>query len=187
MAVSGIDHTIKIFSPDLRDQYNARKGIGVQSADSSGFSSLRWDRWRRGQDAAAGEGEGEEGDDVSGSDSESAAPHGLRSRKRMHQAYQITSKNDMDLRGGRDDYFISVCAARGNGGAEHVLTNSTAGRVCAAGATHCEHPGRRGWRGDEADCGERGELQCHVEGQCRVRGTGVSEAGEQAYHVGESV
>jgi hypothetical protein len=190
MAVSGIDHTIKIFSPDLRDQYNARKGIGVQSADSSGFSSLRWDRWRRGQDAAAGEGEGdgerEEGDGVSGSDSESAAPHGLRSRKRMHQAYQITSKNDMDLRGGRDDYFISVCAARGNGGAEHVLTNSTAGRVCAAGATHCEHPGRRGWRGDGADCGERGELQRHVEGQRitleRVQALDSSEQKKRPMH-----
>jgi len=25
----------------------------------------------------------------------------------MHQAYQITSQNDMDRKGGRDDYFIS--------------------------------------------------------------------------------
>jgi nuclear receptor interaction protein len=25
----------------------------------------------------------------------------------MHQSYQITSQNDMDRRGGRDDYFIS--------------------------------------------------------------------------------
>lgn len=43
---------------------------------------------------------------MSDSDGEVAAG-GLKSRKRMHQAYQITSKNDMDRKGGRDDYFIS--------------------------------------------------------------------------------
>ena len=25
----------------------------------------------------------------------------------MHQSYQLTSQNDMDRKGGRDDYFIS--------------------------------------------------------------------------------
>jgi nuclear receptor interaction protein len=35
------------------------------------------------------------------------APGGLGSKKRMHKAYQITSQNDMDRKGGRDDYFIS--------------------------------------------------------------------------------
>ena len=105
MAVSGIDHTIKMFSPDIRDQYNARKGIGVHSADTTGFSSINLGRRRR---PSRPEPEVEPNDDEALSDSDGeAAAGGLKSRKRMHQAYQITSKNDMDRRGGRDDYFIS--------------------------------------------------------------------------------
>ena len=50
--------------------------------------------------------EGIENEAMSDSDGEVAAG-GLKSRRRMHQAYQITSKNDMDRKGGRDDYFIS--------------------------------------------------------------------------------
>jgi nuclear receptor interaction protein len=110
MAVSGIDHTIKIFSPDSRDQRNARKGIGVQSADHTNFSSLHWGRRRRTH--TTNHDEDEEVDErtaeaLSDSDEE-VALNGLRSRKRMHEAYQITSQNDMDRKGGRDDYFISV-------------------------------------------------------------------------------
>ena len=105
MAVSGIDHTIKMFSPDIRDQYNARKGIGVHSADTTGFSSINLGRRRR---PSRPEPEVEPNDDEALSDSDGeVAAGGLKSRKRMHQAYQITSKNDMDRRGGRDDYFIS--------------------------------------------------------------------------------
>ena len=153
MAVSGIDHTIKIFSPDVRDQYNARKGIGVHAADSSGFSSLRWDRWRDRQNAGGAEGEAP---DLADSEGEQPAPNGLHSRKRMDQAYQITSQNDMDLRGGRDDYFISVCAERRGGRVGSVLTGTIASCVCAAGAAHCERRGGRGWRGHGTDCDERG-------------------------------
>lgn len=105
MAVSGIDHTIKIFSPDMRDQYNARKGVGVHSADTTGFSSISLGRRRR---ASRPEPEVEPTEDEALSDSEGGvAAGGLKSRKRMQQAYQITSKNDMDRKGGRDDYFIS--------------------------------------------------------------------------------
>jgi nuclear receptor interaction protein len=39
---------------------------------------------------------------------EEVASNGLRSRKRMHESYQITSQNDMDRKGGREDYFIGV-------------------------------------------------------------------------------
>lgn len=47
-------------------------------------------------------------DDGSDSDPDSeVALHGFTSRKRMHQAYQITSQNDMERKGGREDYFIS--------------------------------------------------------------------------------
>ncbi|KAF2031285.1 WD and tetratricopeptide repeat-containing protein [Setomelanomma holmii] len=105
MAVSGIDHTIKVFSPDTRDQRNARKAIGVQAADMGDWSSLHWGRRRRAR-AAAPEDEEIHAEALSDSDEEVAA-NGLRSRKRMHEAYQITSKNDMDRKGGREDYFIS--------------------------------------------------------------------------------
>lgn len=134
LAVSGIDHTIKIFSPDAHDQRNARKGIGgVRSSDPQDFSSISSLRRRRAQatqiahdenrafnlrvdddgdggdgghgaDGGGADGVGDDGD--SDSDDE-VAPHGLRSRKRMHEQYQITSKNDMERKGGRDDYFIS--------------------------------------------------------------------------------
>ncbi|KAH6620124.1 WD and tetratricopeptide repeat-containing protein [Boeremia exigua] len=105
LAVSGIDHTIKIFSPDIRDQHNARKGVGVHSADTTGFSSINIGRRRR-PSRPEPVVEPTEDEALSVSDGEVAAG-GLRSRKRMHQAYQITSKNDMDSKGGRDDYFIS--------------------------------------------------------------------------------
>src|SRR5437870_1307779 len=104
MAVSGIDHTIKIFSPDTRLQRNARKGIGVQSSDPNSFSSLNWGRRRR---APTPQPESEPAGEALSDSDEEVASNGLRSRKRMHQAYQITSKNDMDRKGGREDYFIS--------------------------------------------------------------------------------
>ncbi|KAJ4362228.1 hypothetical protein N0V95_001472 [Ascochyta clinopodiicola] len=105
LAVSGIDHTIKIFSPDTRDQSNARRGIGVQSADANGFSSINFTRRRR---PSRPEPDVRAGDDEALSDDDGEyALSGLKSRKRMHQAYQITSKNDMDRRGGQDSGFIS--------------------------------------------------------------------------------
>lgn len=105
MAVSGIDHTIKIFSPDAKEQRNARKGIGVQSADP-GVSSLGFGRRRRAQRASDSAppreptSTDEEDDEV--------ATNGLRSRKAMHDQYKITSQNDMDRKGGREDAFITV-------------------------------------------------------------------------------
>jgi DDB1- and CUL4-associated factor 6 len=111
MAVSGIDHTIKIFSPDTRLQRNARKGIGVQSANPSGFSSLNWGRRRHAQ-VPRDEDEDDEEESAASSDTESGGEDeggadGLKSRKRMHKSYEITSKNDMERKGGREDYFIS--------------------------------------------------------------------------------
>lgn len=102
MAVSGIDHTIKIFSPDANAQRNARKGFGVHSADR-GLSSLGFRRRRRPRRPSADEpvevprdpslSEDEDDDDV--------AENGLKSRKAMHEQYQITSQNDMDRKGGK--------------------------------------------------------------------------------------
>ncbi|KAF2709527.1 WD40 repeat-like protein [Pleomassaria siparia CBS 279.74] len=106
MAVSGIDHTIKIFSPDTLDQHNARRGIGVHRADP-GLSSLGY---RRRQISLASASASTSAVDPSVSDEEEdekVAPMGLSSRKRMHQEYQIVAKNDVDRKGGRDDAFIT--------------------------------------------------------------------------------
>ncbi|KAI9670984.1 MAG: hypothetical protein M1831_005069 [Alyxoria varia] len=40
LAVSGIDHTIKVFSADAKARRAARRGEGVNKSDSSGFSSI---------------------------------------------------------------------------------------------------------------------------------------------------
>lgn len=120
LAVSGIDHTIKIFSPDARARRDAIRGIGVSAADASTFSSLGFGRSRmrrraaptsagagaattaesHGQDAGADEAE-------SSDDERAQAPNGLPSRRRMQQEYQITSQNDVDRRGGNRDAFIT--------------------------------------------------------------------------------
>ncbi|KAA6413752.1 MAG: hypothetical protein FRX48_02113 [Lasallia pustulata] len=96
IAVSGIDHTIKIFSPDARAQDDARAGInlGVSSTGSSGYPSLGGyvGRRRRG-------GSGEAATD--------ADRPGLASGKRMQQSYRICSQNDADRRGGMQDAFIT--------------------------------------------------------------------------------
>ena len=95
LAVSGIDHTIKIFSPDHRAQTDAANGINISSATnaSSGHSSLSHRRRRQNAD-------------------EEPLPQneqsGLSSRKRIHQQYQITSQNDVQRQGGMRDAFITV-------------------------------------------------------------------------------
>ncbi|KAK4694769.1 hypothetical protein P7C71_g2869, partial [Lecanoromycetidae sp. Uapishka_2] len=91
LAVSGIDHTIKIFSPDHRAQADAQAGINISSAThgSSGHSSISGRRRAR-----------------HGSDSE-PQPEGLASRKRMQQSYQIVSQNDVQRQGGMRDAFIT--------------------------------------------------------------------------------
>lgn len=107
MAVSGIDHTIKIFSPDARLQRNARKGIGVQSANPSGFSSLNWGRRRHAQAPRDDDADPASSSDTDSDGGDEGSAVGLTSRKRMHKSYEITSKNDMERKGGREDYFIS--------------------------------------------------------------------------------
>jgi nuclear receptor interaction protein len=56
---------------------------------------------------------------------------GLSSRKRMHQSYQITSQNDMDRKGGRDDYFISQAVFAQL--ARHLARGQAAGAAGAGG------------------------------------------------------
>jgi nuclear receptor interaction protein len=115
MAVSGIDHTIKIFSPDAHEQRNARKGIGVHSGDP-GLSSLGFGLRRRTRlhhtEPPVPRAPSQESEDMDNDsdDDERATSHGLSSRKRMHQEYEITSHNDMERKGGREDAFITVGA-----------------------------------------------------------------------------
>ncbi|KAF2084325.1 WD40 repeat-like protein [Saccharata proteae CBS 121410] len=96
IAVSGIDHTVKIFSPDARARDNARLGIGVSPGDTSAFSSINLGRMPEGD---------EEEEDV-------VAPGGLPSRKRMADEYQIISENDLTRQGGNRSY-ITVSALFG--------------------------------------------------------------------------
>ena len=99
LAVSGIDHTIKIFSPDSRAQKDAEDGINISSATngSSGCSSLSGRRRpRHGSPPPTAE--------------ESPQQEGLTSRKRMQNSYQIISQNDVQRQGGMRDAFITVRA-----------------------------------------------------------------------------
>lgn len=118
IAVSGIDHTIKVFSPDARAREAARLGNGVEAADASNFSSISWMRRRRQNRQAevtsepavvAGAGERRSATD---DDDEYVAPGGLASRKRMHLEYQITSQNDAERQGGNQETFITVSDLR---------------------------------------------------------------------------
>lgn len=120
MAVSGIDHTIKIFSPDANAQRNARKGVGVHSADR-GMSTLGFGRRRRPRRPSAHSPPAVPrdpllGDDDDDDDDDEVTENGLKSRKAMHEQYQITSQNDMDRKGGESMpkvEFLSMLADRG--------------------------------------------------------------------------
>lgn len=80
IAVSGIDNTIKIFSPDQRAQDDARRGINILDPDNPANTLGRH---------------------ISG-------VTGLRSRKCMQDSYQITSQNDIDRRGGMSEARITT-------------------------------------------------------------------------------
>ncbi|MCJ1409144.1 hypothetical protein MMC19_003222 [Ptychographa xylographoides] len=126
LAVSGIDHTIKIFSPDRLAQKDARNGLklGTSATGSSGHSTLfmRARRHRYPVPPAADTNDHDhhhrsdteraepDSDSDSDIDSDTAAPHthnGLASRKRMHDSYQIIGQNDVERQGGMRDAFIT--------------------------------------------------------------------------------
>lgn len=126
LAVSGIDHTIKIFSPDARAREAARKGVELMASDASGFSSLAWPprvgrsvirRRRQTEDPAEGATTTSEpavptpahGTDEEEDEGESyVSPTGLASRKRMQNAYAIMQNNDVERQGGGQDAYITV-------------------------------------------------------------------------------
>ncbi|KAL8672356.1 MAG: hypothetical protein Q9168_003176 [Polycauliona sp. 1 TL-2023] len=94
LAVSGIDSTVKIFSPDNRAQEDARAGINVGYPDNgyTVHSSLSGRRRRARQEPSEGE------DDATG---------GLASRKRMDQREEIIRENDVQRQGGMREAFIT--------------------------------------------------------------------------------
>ncbi|KAF9641649.1 hypothetical protein BFW01_g1632 [Lasiodiplodia theobromae] len=111
IAVSGIDHTVKIFSPDARARRNARLGIGVTPGDASQFSSISFGRLRRARPSRSQPPADEvdttivpEGDE---DEDERATRNGLASRRRMHDEYRITSENDVNRAGGSRENYIT--------------------------------------------------------------------------------
>ena len=101
IACSGIDSSIKIFSPDARARDDARQGINVVNPGAEGHSSIRFGgRGRRGTQSR---------DENVGLDDD-LSNHGLPSRKAMHKSYQIMAQNDVDRRDGMGDAFITVSA-----------------------------------------------------------------------------
>ncbi|KAI9788309.1 MAG: hypothetical protein M1816_006995 [Peltula sp. TS41687] len=125
MAVSGIDHTLKIFSPDQRLQDDARNGINVSPGGSSGFSALelggrtRFGRRRPGRPTTTNN-DGEEhantetqekstggDDDDEDNPMRPPAEGGLASRRRMHNSYEILAQNDAERQGGMREAQIT--------------------------------------------------------------------------------
>ncbi|GAB7345215.1 hypothetical protein MBLNU457_3591t1 [Dothideomycetes sp. NU457] len=112
LAVSGIDHTIKIFSPDARAREAARLGRGIHAADSSDFSSIQWPLRLGGRRVPSARSRNPVSEPavpapIDEHDDEYVAPNGLASRKRMHDEYQITSQNDISRQGGNQEAYIT--------------------------------------------------------------------------------
>ncbi|PNS13853.1 WD repeat protein iqw1 [Sphaceloma murrayae] len=122
LAVSGIDDTIKIFSPDARARMAARLGSGVEAADSSTFSSISWPSRargrrvpRRGTNVTSEPATEADNPALQASatlapeeDEDFVADSGLTSRKRIDQAYQIMNENDQARQGGNQEAYITA-------------------------------------------------------------------------------
>jgi nuclear receptor interaction protein len=79
IAASGIDNTIKIFSPDQNAQEDARNGVNILDPDNP---SNKFGRTN-------------------------STIGGLESRKRVHESYRIMSQNDVERRGGMNEAHIT--------------------------------------------------------------------------------
>src|ERR1700743_749969 len=109
LAVSGIDDTIKIFSPDAHARDMARKGIGFRRPARPFVPRLG--RRRRTVDHRF-HASGAAAADPNYSDHEHAepniAPNGLKSRKKLHLEYQITAANNHERQHIGHESFITV-------------------------------------------------------------------------------
>ncbi|KKY18394.1 putative wd repeat-containing protein [Phaeomoniella chlamydospora] len=90
IAASGIDNTVKIFSPDARMQDEARKGNNIANPGGIPESSLGLGNRR-----------------TSATSPESTTTAGLTSRRRVDQMYQIISSNDVSRQGGVGDAYLT--------------------------------------------------------------------------------
>ncbi|KAJ5964914.1 uncharacterized protein N7479_004790 [Penicillium vulpinum] len=79
IAASGIDNTIKIFSPDQNAQEDARNGVNILDPDNPSNTFGRT----------------------------MSKIGGLESRKRVHESYRIMSQNDVERRGGMNEAHIT--------------------------------------------------------------------------------
>ncbi|KAJ5574464.1 hypothetical protein N7450_008363 [Penicillium hetheringtonii] len=79
LAASGIDNTIKIFSPDRHAHEQARQGIDILDPDNPA--------------------------NVLNTNASNIG--GLRSCKRIHDSYRIMNQNDVDRRGGMDEAYLT--------------------------------------------------------------------------------
>ncbi|KAI9726638.1 MAG: hypothetical protein M1828_001005 [Chrysothrix sp. TS-e1954] len=132
IAASGIDHTVKIFSPDARARQQARQGIGISGVDASAWSSLQFGgrrprrpipRRTQQQDEEDAEALRQQrrdaettsepafqfwqDEDVEYGDDDFEGPNGLPSKRRTQDEYKITSQNEVDRRGGNREAFIT--------------------------------------------------------------------------------
>jgi nuclear receptor interaction protein len=124
LAVSGIDSTIKIFSPDARSRRDARHAHGINTLDTSTYAAgnTRRRRRRRANGGNTADRDTQTGDPAVGlateeaqrefeqqsdSDSEQMYDNGLRSRQMMQNEYQIRSENDRNRRTGNNQRYIS--------------------------------------------------------------------------------
>ncbi|KAF2160485.1 hypothetical protein M409DRAFT_29106 [Zasmidium cellare ATCC 36951] len=113
LAVSGIDHTIKIFSPDSRAREAARLGRGISAHDPSSFSSIAWPSRARHRARHRSSTENTSTSEpampeAADEDDEYVAPAGLSSKKRMYDSYRIIQNNNMEREGGNQEAVITL-------------------------------------------------------------------------------
>lgn len=120
LAVSGIDHTVKIFSPNAQARAAARLGRGVTAQAASSSDTNAWPlrmsrRVRRDResasnaaDAAAGSEPAVQANEQDADDDAYVAPSGLASRKRMHDSYRIIQSNNLEREGGNQEAVLTV-------------------------------------------------------------------------------
>ena len=116
LAVSGIDHTIKIFSPDQRAQTDARRGINLATATNPSHGTSRI-RPRAVPRAAASTDEAEstqaerlstQSEDEEALEQERPSNGGLQSCVMSSaEIEQLVQQNDLDRKGGAEETFIT--------------------------------------------------------------------------------
>lgn len=125
---TGIDQTIKIFSPDARSREVARLGQGVSAADTTPSWPVRVGRRTARRQQFDGNGVTTSEPAMDSADpadvDEFVAPTGLSSRRRMHDAQRIMQQNNDEIEGSNHDSNITVCYSKLSNSGHTKLTNS---------------------------------------------------------------